>query len=202
MVTSQEIQKTVKGYRGSKSITGLNKLPACHNKSVTVKEQRVDGSCTKQKSKALVLRCILKNFVRSSIIVKNLSNQLIKRNYTTQISLSKESIANSQIFNPWFITGFTDAEGSFVISLVKDLKTKTGWNILVRFKIDLHKKDLFILEGIQKYFGGKGRIASTGKNRESFSFVVSSRKEISAFIIPHFDRYPLISQKKGWFWVI
>jgi hypothetical protein len=49
------------GYRGSKSITGLNN-PRTINKSVIVKEQRVDGSYTK----LLVLRCTLtgseKNF--------------------------------------------------------------------------------------------------------------------------------------------
>ena len=53
------------------------------------------------------------------------------------------------------------------------------------------------MEGIQKYFGGIGRIASTGKDRESLSFVVSSRKEIFTFIIPHFDSYPLLTQKRA-----
>jgi hypothetical protein len=53
------------------------------------------------------------------------------------------------------------------------------------------------LEGLQKYFGGIGKIASTGKNRESLSFVVGSRKEISEFVIPHFDSYPLLTQKRA-----
>jgi len=42
MVTSQKMEETEMGNRGSKSITDLHK-PASH-KSVIVKEQRVDGS--------------------------------------------------------------------------------------------------------------------------------------------------------------
>jgi LAGLIDADG endonuclease len=208
------------GNRGSKTITGFNqntRQHTSHNYQYTnynnpgiVKEQRVDGSCTNLKSTGLVLRCrslllaeLAANLLsfEKNFLIKNLSNQVVKRNYTTRVVLSeclnKQSFANFQIFNPWFITGFTDAEGSFVISVVKDPQSKTGWNLILRFKIDLHIKDLSILEVIQKFFGGIGRIASTGKDRSSLSFVVSSRKEILTFIIPHFDSYPLLTQKRA-----
>ena len=227
-VTSLETFEKNVVNRGSKSSVGTVRKAVHISESVNtvVKEQRVDGSFTSLKSTGLVLRCTrlclfaagsnanLLNFERN-FLIKNLSNQVVKRNYTTRVVLSeclnKQSFANFQIFNPWFITGFTDAEGSFVISVVKDPKTKTGWNLILRFKIDLHIKDLSILEGIQKFFGGIGKIASTGKDRESLSFIVSSRKEIFTFITPrglpassrfsggrsHFDSYPLLTQKRA-----
>ena len=42
MVISQEMIEREMGYRGSKSITGLN-IPQTLNRLVIVKEQRVDG---------------------------------------------------------------------------------------------------------------------------------------------------------------
>lgn len=40
--------------------------------------------------------------------------------------------------NPWFITGFTDAEGSFMLSFLKNPKIKSGWQIQSIFQIALN----------------------------------------------------------------
>lgn len=54
-------------------------------------------------------------------------------------------------FNPWFITGFSDAEGCFSvnINLNKNNKLKLRWKVQAFFSITLHKKDLAILEKIK-----------------------------------------------------
>ena len=71
------------GYRGSKSITGLN-IPQTINKSVIVKEQRVDGSYTNN----LVLRCTLMGSERSYQIktLSKMHNSQFKsvRSYSTE----------------------------------------------------------------------------------------------------------------------
>jgi hypothetical protein len=63
-------------------------------------------------------------------------------------------------------------------------------------KINLHVKDLQLLRKIQAYFGGIGTIfiASDGK---SASFEVRSLEDLSNVIIPHFLKYPLITQKRA-----
>lgn len=94
----------------------------------------------------------------------------------------------------WFITGFTDAEGCFKISLVKDPRNRLGWKIHAFFSINLHLKDLDLLKQIQVYFGGIGAVTSLN---DKCYYVVSSLSQISNTIIPHFDKYPLISQKQG-----
>ena len=48
--------------------------------------------------------------------------------------------AKAKIF-PYYLTGFTDAEGCFTIGLYKSNKTKVGWKVKLEFKIRLHKKD-------------------------------------------------------------
>ena len=51
--------------------------------------------------------------------------------------------------NPWFITGFTDGEGSFILTIIKDNKYKLGWRAACRFVISLNKKDLKLLNKIK-----------------------------------------------------
>lgn len=94
--------------------------------------------------------------------------------------------------DPWFITGFTDAEGSFVVSVLKSKTTKTGWYVNVRYKITLHIKDLEIIKSIQEFFAGKGNIVIS---KDTCTFRVDCLKDIIDIIIPHFDKYPLITQK-------
>ena len=60
--------------------------------------------------------------------------------------------------NPFFITGLTDAEGSFSVSIKKNNSYKLGWSVNPVFTIGLHKKDLELLKLIQAYFGGVGNI--------------------------------------------
>ena len=43
--------------------------------------------------------------------------------------------------NPWFIVGFVDGEGSFIILIYKNSKLKTGWEVKLKFSITVHRKD-------------------------------------------------------------
>lgn len=90
------------------------------------------------------------------------------------------------------MTGFTDAEGSFMILIRKNPELRSGWEIRPAFSISLHEKDLFVLEAIKVYFGGIGRISKHGPF--SYMYVVTSVKQLS-IIMDHFDNYGLITQK-------
>ena len=56
----------------------------------------------------------------SNYQVKVPSKQLI-RNFST--------IKNPSNLNPWFLTGFTDGEGSFSVIIDKNNKRKLGWRV-------------------------------------------------------------------------
>lgn len=64
------------------------------------------------------------------------------------------------------------------------------------FQIALHKKDLALLEAIKAYFGDTGSIFNSHKD-DMCSFRVTSPKEISEFVLSHFEKYPLLTQKQG-----
>jgi hypothetical protein len=58
----------------------------------------------------------------------------------------------------------------------------------------LHISDTPLIESVRKYFGNIGYITiSTVRN--TVEFRVSTIKEIVNVIIPHFDKYPLITKK-------
>ena len=71
---------------------------------------------------------------------------------TYQKSNNSFSTLNFKI-NPWFLTGFTDAEGSFIIKIHSNEQLKTKWRVRPVFSITLHVKDLSLLENIQKTLG-------------------------------------------------
>lgn len=94
--------------------------------------------------------------------------------------------------NPQWISGFTDAEGCFMIQVLK-VAGKTGWGVSPSFVIHLHAKDMDILYALQNYFGvGKVYV---NKNGKSASYIVKKLKDIVNVIIPHFKNYPLQSGK-------
>lgn len=108
---------------------------------------------------------------------------------------SSSFVKDIPILQPYFITGFTDGEGSFVIKILKNPKLKTNWSVEARFQIKLHKKDIAILELIKNYFKGVGSISKAGK--DGIQYQVASLQDLTNIVIPHFDKFPLITQKKA-----
>lgn len=94
--------------------------------------------------------------------------------------------------NPWFITGFIDAEGCFGINIYRDKKYSTGWRVKIFFEIHLHKKDYGLLEQIKKFFG----VGNIYKNSDSIKYSFSSVKDVQV-IKQHFYKYPLHTKKCG-----
>ncbi len=94
--------------------------------------------------------------------------------------------------NPNYITGFTDAEGCFHISIVDKARSVTGSDVRARFQITLHSKDKELLEKIKNTFE-VGKILNRGDN--VYYYQVSNVKDLGV-IINHFDKYPLLTQKR------
>lgn len=120
---------------------------------------------------------------KSFILKKDTKNKAgISENHTN-LFLNK--------LNPWFITGLSDSESSFIVNITKKPKYKTGYDVSLSFSIGLNEKDKALLENIQSYFG-IGQIYKQTHN--SYSYRVQSVKDLQV-IITHFDNYPLITQK-------
>ena len=126
---------------------------------------------------------------KSSIL--QLKPKLIQ-NYTTNTLSNNVELTKFNI-HPWFIVGFTDAEGSFMVSIIKNSKYKLGWEVQLTFQIKLHKRDLTLLKSIQDKLGGIGKM-TIGKN----DCVLRVRNLTQILeLIKFFDEYKLITQKKA-----
>uniref|UniRef100_UPI002A83693A LAGLIDADG endonuclease n=1 Tax=Pappia fissilis TaxID=1040649 RepID=UPI002A83693A len=170
MVTSYDMNENEMGYRGSKS-----------SAIALVKEQRVDGSYSFQVG---LLRCTLMASVRG-YQTEILSN---KNNVSENVVVTKRPKLNK--LDPWFMTGFVDAEGYFSIELNKDSKAKFKYTPRLVFGINLHVKDLPILLSFKDTLG-VGTVSTKGKVT---SYTVKPFKDL-AVIVNHFKLYPLVSSK-------
>jgi len=102
---------------------------------------------------------------------------------------------NNNLLNANWLTGFADGESSFMIIIRENPKSKIGWRVEARFSISLHKKDLALLQLIKNYFNGIGNI---NKEREdSIQYQVTTLQDLTNVIIPHFNKFPLITQKQA-----
>jgi hypothetical protein len=133
MVTSHEIHESGMGNRVSKSISEFNEL---------VKEQRVDGSCCPEIGQ---LRYTLMD-LETSYQVNNPSKLTSNTNTKTKNgdTISYLDANNNNSIHPMFVTGFTNAEGSFMIKLAK-ATSGLGWRVQLDFTIGLHLKDLHLV---------------------------------------------------------
>ena len=61
-------------------------------------------------------------------------------------------LSNCSLLNPYFVTGFTDGEGCFIVRVRKNSASKLGWYVEPIFSIGLHKKDILVLEQIKSWF--------------------------------------------------
>ena len=94
--------------------------------------------------------------------------------------------------NPQWVTGFTDAEGCFCLSITENKKYKLGREVKLVFSIELKEIDKDLLVKIKIFFGC-GSI-NYNKNNKSYIFSVRSLRELK-IIIDHFNKYALISDK-------
>lgn len=121
--------------------------------------------------------------------------------YDIQLGIKKgltrpfSSIATASKLHPQYVTGFSDAEGSFGIKIRKNSKLLTGWEVKPVFAIRLHRKDIMLIQQLQSYFG-VGSIFISNSD-ESATLSVRSTEDITKVIIPHFDSYPLLTQKQA-----
>lgn len=103
--------------------------------------------------------CAASLYIKQNLLLKN-----------TQIR-SLHSISN---IDAWFITGFIDAKGCFILALRASNQYKQKYQVNLLFQISLHTKDLDVLIKIKNYFGAGrknyGRPAVSGKYSKTWTY--------------------------------
>jgi hypothetical protein len=91
-------------------------------------------------------------------------------------------------FNPFYVSGLSDAESCFYLSLNNKNYPRFS------FLIGMNLKDKDLIYHINSFFSNKGRISSYLPHNE-IRVTFENLEAINNYIIPHFDTYPLIGLK-------
>ena len=93
--------------------------------------------------------------------------------------------------SPYWVTGIVDAEGNFSIN-----KQKRGnsYKFSLVFKVTQKEHSLGILYDLKNYFNC-GHIHVDNKKENAYKYNVARRDDLVKYVIPHFDKYPLVTSK-------
>lgn len=128
-----------------------------------------------------------------SVFPKGLPEALIKA-YPHIVPLIKpEHILSKTPLNPYWIAGFTQADGSFSLGYAKVASYKLGYTSRPHFRITQHERDLALLQRIIDTLGC-GILHGPYSGRDRYDISVLS-KDISNIIVPFFVNYPLYGAK-------
>lgn len=117
---------------------------------------------------------------------------------TEELTETKNISTNTKLCLYW-VSGFSDAEYSFFIRITKDKNRKTGWRVSPIFIIELNNKDILLLKRVRDFFG----VGSfTERKNGNVVYYLQSFANLTEIIIPHFNKYPLLTKKESWFYSI
>ncbi len=96
---------------------------------------------------------------------------------------------------PDWVTGFVDGEGCFYIGISKRPKLRVGIEVRPSFSVSQGSASRNVIVKLAQYFDhGENRLRP---DRNTCKYETGSANHIRDYIVPHFDQYPLRSQKEG-----
>jgi LAGLIDADG endonuclease len=101
---------------------------------------------------------------------------------------------HSREFLSAYISGYVDGEGCFTVSISPRAKLAVGWEVRPSLSVSQNGDRAEVLQVIQAYFG----CGSIRPDRSDKTLKWETRRleDILARVIPHFERYPLLSGKR------
>jgi len=115
------------------------------------------------------------------------------RNTPALISKTRAAYGARVPLDPWFVSGLTEGEGCFCISLALREKLRTGLEVRPSFSLSLNERDLELLRDLHAFFEC-GWIRQSKTDR-TFKYEARAIEDLLSPIIPHFERYPLRGSK-------
>ena len=105
----------------------------------------------------------------------------------------KPNFQFTNIPHPSWVLGFTEAEGSFNIILIKNYRVKTGINVRLCFALTQHYRDTELLISFIKYFETGSYF--TKNMQKAADYRVNNLTDICEKIIPFFQQYSFLGSK-------
>ncbi|MBI4708756.1 MAG: LAGLIDADG family homing endonuclease [Candidatus Portnoybacteria bacterium] len=120
---------------------------------------------------------------------------------STSVPFKEEAPDNPQerLKTIGWIVGYVDGEGCFSVTMIRNARTKFGWQVFPEFVVTQGEKSLNSLKMIQNFFEcGKIFINRRHDNHKEplFRYCVRSISDLNAKIIPFFEKNNLKTAKE------
>ena len=92
-----------------------------------------------------------------------------------------------------YLSGYADGEGCFCVSINKSKRHRFNWEIRPSFSISQNRDRANILRVFKRHLGC-GSIRPD-RSDKTLKFEVRSVNDLVSKVVPHFERYPLLSNK-------
>jgi hypothetical protein len=101
---------------------------------------------------------------------------------------------DSREFLSAYISGYVDGEGCFTVSIAPRATLLVGWEVRPGFSVSQNGDRAEVLHAIRSYFGC-GSIRPDRSDR-TLKWETRRLESILGRVVPHFERYPLLSGKR------
>nr|UEV87076.1 hypothetical protein [Grifola frondosa] len=132
---------------------------------------------------------IIFSLINGKLLGQHKIDQLIKHKYDVKFGKFILPKANFDLLKNHWLAGFADADGSFGIFINKSKTHKTGFNIILTFRIKQKYPELLNL--IQKALGG--HVYHFNDNMYSYS---STNFKVAYNVVNYFDNFHLLNASK------
>jgi len=122
---------------------------------------------------------------------KGIVNDELNSVFNKIVPQERTEITLPETINPYWFAGFTSGDGSFSVEILKSSSHKIGHQVIIKFLITQHSRDIELLKCFINFLGG-GFI----KERTVVSdFVIVKLSLITDKLIPLFHKHPIIGNK-------
>jgi hypothetical protein len=101
-------------------------------------------------------------------------------------------VKEGKSINPYWVAGFTEAEGCFFVITRVAGKSKASYSIRIGYQVSQDKRDQSLIKSLKDFFEC-GRTEPSGK--AAICFRVTKFNNITENIIPFFENYPILGSK-------
>src|SRR5947209_11097022 len=101
----------------------------------------------------------------------------------------------SREFLSAYISGYTDGEGCFSVSISPRATLAAGWEVRPSFSVSQNGDRAEVLYALQSYFGC-GSIRPD-RSDKTLKWEVRRLEDLLGRIVPHFEHWPFMSGKRG-----
>lgn len=129
--------------------------------------------------------------IKASLNKGILNDNILSSYFKNIVPYLRAELPLPEVINPYWFAGFASGDGSFSVEILKSSTHKSGYQIIIKFLITQHSRDVELLRSFISLLGGG--FVKERANISEFRLVKLSL--ITNKLVPFFYEYPIIGNK-------